>query len=94
MKKFIKYAGIIDIQDVFKMSEEEGGEKPQEIPGLIKPVKEGQEMELTIENESRRGEGVAKINNFVIFVKGAKTGEKIKVKITKVGRTHAEAEKI
>lgn len=61
---------------------------------IPKPVKEGDEMEVTIENESRRGDGVARVNGFVVFIKDGKKGETVKIKIVSVGRTHAMAEKL
>jgi 23S rRNA (uridine2552-2'-O)-methyltransferase len=51
---------------------------------LQKPVKVGDEVEVTIEAVASKGDGIAKINGFVIFVKGAKQGDKLKVKITEV----------
>ncbi|MDD5023008.1 MAG: TRAM domain-containing protein [Candidatus ainarchaeum sp.] len=62
-----------------------------EIP---KPIKEGEILEVTIDNVSRKGDGVAKVNGFVVFVKDGKTGEKVKVKVITVGRTYAIAEKV
>ena len=50
------------------------------------PVKVGDEMEVTIEGVGEKGDGIARINRFVIFVPGTKQGEKVKVKITKVVR--------
>jgi predicted RNA-binding protein with TRAM domain len=42
---------------------------------------------------SHRGDaGVAKIQGFVIFVSGAKPGDHVKFKITRVGRRFATAE--
>ncbi|MBN2478105.1 TRAM domain-containing protein [Candidatus Micrarchaeota archaeon] len=61
---------------------------------IPKPVKEGDEVEVTITNESQRGDGVAKVDGFIVFVKDGKKGETIRIKITSVGRTHATAEKI
>lgn len=71
------------------MSEEE--KKSFEIP---KPVKEGDEFEVTIENVSRKGDGVARVNGFIVFVKDGKKGETAKVKIVNLGRTYATAEKL
>ena len=56
------------------------------------PVELGQEYEGEIEDVSRRGDGIAKIEGFVIFVANAKKGEHVKFKITKVGRRFAVAE--
>ncbi|MEM0243005.1 MAG: TRAM domain-containing protein [Candidatus Aenigmatarchaeota archaeon] len=54
-----------------------------------KPVKEGQIIDLEIKEISRRGDGIARVDNFVIFVKGAQTGEKVKTKIVKVMNSFA-----
>ena len=56
------------------------------------PVELGQEYEAEIEDISRRGDGIAKIEGFVIFVANAKKGEHVKFKITKIGRRFAVAE--
>jgi predicted RNA-binding protein with TRAM domain len=75
---------------------EEGGENPEgfkrERGGfgvkssyfLPKPVKVGDEVEVKIEAMARRGDGIAKKDGFVIFVKGAKEGDTVKVRITDV----------
>jgi predicted RNA-binding protein with TRAM domain len=59
---------------------------------LKAPVELGQEYEGEIEDISRRGDGIAKIEGFVIFVANAKKGEHVKFKITQVGRRFAVAE--
>ena len=56
------------------------------------PVEVGKEYEAEIEDISRRGDGIAKIEGFVIFVANAKKGEHVKFKITKIGRRFATAE--
>ena len=59
--------------------EEEGTEKKRfEIP---KPVSEGDVVEVTIEAQGGQGDGIAKVDGFVVFVKGAAKGESCKVKI-------------
>ncbi|MFH1470502.1 MAG: TRAM domain-containing protein [Candidatus Micrarchaeota archaeon] len=59
---------------------------------IQKPVKVGDELDVTIEAVASKGDGIAKKDGFVIFVPGAKSGETIKVRITNVKRTCAEAE--
>ena len=59
---------------------------------LNKPVEEGKEYEVDIKEISRRGDGVARIEGFVIFVPQAKPGDHLKVKITQVGPRFATAE--
>ena len=50
-----------------------------------KPVAEGKEYTVEIKELSRRGEGIGRIEGFVIFVPSTKAGDVVKVKITKVG---------
>ncbi len=50
------------------------------------PVKVGEEVEVKIEAVGEKGDGIAKIKGFVIFVPNAKEGETVKVRITKVLR--------
>ncbi len=56
------------------------------------PVEEGKEYEANITEMSRRGDGIAKIQGFIVFVSGAKTGDNVKFRVTRVGRRFAEAE--
>src|ERR1700730_11528563 len=48
-----------------------------------KPVEVGKEYDVTISDTSRRGEGIAKIDGFVIFVAGAKQGQSARIKVTR-----------
>ena len=54
-------------------------------------IKRGTELELDIESLAYGGMGVAKVDNFVIFVKGAIPGEKIIARIYKKRKGFAEA---
>ena len=60
----------------------------------IAPVKVGEEYTVKIINVGKRGDGVAKIEGFVVFIPKARKGEEVKVKITKVLRNFAFAEKV
>lgn len=51
---------------------------------LPKPVKVGDEVDVKIENVASKGDGIARKDGFVIFVKGAKEGDQVKVRITDV----------
>lgn len=51
---------------------------------MVPPVKEGEEVEVTIEAVGEKGDGIAKVRNFVIFVPNTKQGDRVKVRITKV----------
>jgi predicted RNA-binding protein with TRAM domain len=57
-----------------------------------KPVQQGDEVEVTIESTGAKGDGVAKIDNFVVIVPGAKEGDRVKVRITRVLRKMAFGE--
>ena len=70
------------------------GEMPYKRFETPKPVSVGDEVDVTIESVGGQGDGIAKVSGFVIFVKGAKKDERLRVKITDVKRTYAVAEKI
>ncbi len=53
------------------------------------PVELDKEYEAEIEDISRRGDGIARIEGFVIFVPDTKKGEHVKFKITRVGSRFA-----
>jgi len=59
---------------------------------LKKPVELDKEYEAEIEDISRRGDGIAKIEGFIIFVPNAKQGERVKFKVTRVGNRFAIGE--
>ncbi len=69
-----------------------GGYGGQRNFGGPKPVETGKEYDVQITEISRQGDGIARVQGFVIFVKGAKVGQKPKVKITNVGARFATAE--
>ena len=48
------------------------------------PVKVGEVLEVNIDAVGGKGDGIARIKGFVIFVPGVKQGEAVKIKITKV----------
>jgi predicted RNA-binding protein with TRAM domain len=62
-------------------------------PGT-KPVEMGKEYDVEISEISQRGDGIARIQGFVIFVAGAKAGQKMKVRITSIADRFAKAEAV
>ena len=58
------------------------------------PVKVGDEFDVKIEAVGEKGDGIAKKQNFVIFVPGVKEGDMIRVRVTKVLRKVGFGEKI
>ena len=66
-------------------------DKRQSLP---KPVNEGDEYDVTIETLGTRGDGIAKIQGLVIFIKNVKPKDQVKIKITCVRSNFATAEVI
>lgn len=59
-----------------------------------KPVSPGDVIEVRIESVNGHGDGIGRVDDFTIFVKGARKGERCKARIIEVKRTYATAEKI
>jgi predicted RNA-binding protein with TRAM domain len=60
--------------------------------GGPKPVQTGKEYDVQITEISRQGDGIARIQGFVIFVKGGKPGQQAKIRVTRVGDRFANAD--
>ena len=56
------------------------------------PVKVGDQREVTIESVGEKGDGVAKIEGYTVFVPNTRKGDQVKVKITKALPKFAFAE--
>ena len=56
------------------------------------PIQVGDEIDVTIEAVGEKGDGLAKINGFVLFIPGVKEGQHVKVRVTKVLRKVGFAE--
>lgn len=72
-------------------------EKRNEFRFTPKPVKLGDVTSLPIENITEKGDGVAKVDGYVIFIKGAvpeDVNKTIQFKILEIHRKFAVAEKI
>lgn len=48
------------------------------------PVQEGEVREVTIESLGDKGDGVAKVQGFVIIVPNTQRGERVRIRITAV----------
>lgn len=57
-----------------------------------KPVETGKEYDVQITEISRKGDGIARIQGFVIFVKNGKVGQNAKIRVVQVGNRFATAE--
>src|ERR671938_436730 len=58
---------------------------------MAAPVQRDQEIELTVESLAYGGNGVARLNGFVVFVRRGLPGDTVRARVTKVQRRHAEA---
>jgi predicted RNA-binding protein with TRAM domain len=58
------------------------------------PIEEGKEYEVKIEDVGKEGDGITRIEGFVVFVPETEVGDEIKVRITSVRKRFAFAEKI
>ena len=56
------------------------------------PISVGEEYIVTIEEMGKEGSGVARLRGVSIFVNNTNPGDKVMVRITKLGRSHAAAE--
>ncbi|HUI86825.1 MAG TPA: TRAM domain-containing protein [Nitrososphaerales archaeon] len=80
--------------------EETGGEEPagsglKRFPRSYfepKPVKIGDEIDVEISEVSRKGDGVARVQGYVIFIPNAKQGEKKRIKVSQVRPNYAMGE--
>ena len=50
----------------------------------VAPVKAGDELTVTIEGVGEKGDGIAKVKGFVLFVPNAKQGDHVIVKVNRV----------
>jgi 23S rRNA (uracil1939-C5)-methyltransferase len=58
---------------------------------MAAPVTKGQELELDVESLAYGGNGVARLDGFVVFVRRGLPGDRVRARVTKVKRSHAEA---
>ena len=58
---------------------------------MAAPVSKDQELELAIDSLAYGGNGVARLNGFVVFVRRGLPGDRVRARVTKVKRSFAEA---
>src|SRR6059058_4486559 len=58
---------------------------------MAAPVTKDQELELDVESLAYGGNGVARVDGFVVFVRRGLPGDRVRARVTKVKRSHAEA---
>lgn len=69
-----------------------GGIKLYRGESSVAPVSAGATYDVKIESVGRDGDGIARIEGFVIFVPGTKIGDQVKIKISKVMQRFAIGE--
>lgn len=60
--------------------------------GMQKPVALGDELDVYIEAIAAKGDGIAKVEGFVVFVRGAELNKKVRVRIAKMFEKFAVGE--
>ncbi|MGF7117024.1 TRAM domain-containing protein [Methanobacterium oryzae] len=60
--------------------------------GNSSPINVGDEYDVKIEDVGRDGDGIARIEGFVVFVSGAKLGDEVKIKINSTRRNFGFAD--
>ena len=58
------------------------------------PVEVGEEYDVEIEDVAKKGDGIARVEGFVIFVPETKVGDQVKISIDRVMRRFAIGRKI
>ena len=58
---------------------------------MAAPVAKDQELELRVDSLAFGGNGVARLDGFVVFVRRGLPGDTVRARVTKVKRSHAEA---
>jgi predicted RNA-binding protein with TRAM domain len=58
------------------------------------PVTVGAEYETKIEDTAREGDGIARVEGFVIFVPGTQVGDEVKIQVDRVMRRFAIGHKV
>ena len=58
---------------------------------LPKPVEVGKTYDVDINEITGKGDGIARVQGFIVFIENGKIGNKIKVKVTEVADRFAKA---
>ncbi len=58
---------------------------------MAAPVKKGQDVDVRVDSLAYGGNGVARVDGFVVFVRGGLPGDRVRARVTKTKRGFAEA---
>ena len=50
----------------------------------VAPVKVGAEVDVRIEGVGEKGDGIAKVQGFVLFIPGVRAGDEVRIRVTRV----------
>jgi predicted RNA-binding protein with TRAM domain len=50
----------------------------------VAPVKVGAELDVRIEGVGEKGDGIAKVQGFVLFIPGVRAGDEVRIRVTRV----------
>ncbi len=69
-------------------------DRPIYYEGTVKPspITEGEEYDVKIDDIGREGDGICNVKGFKVYVSGAKTGQKTRIRISSVRGTFATAQ--
>lgn len=84
-----------EVEETEETQEEESFEEEEddsEDQDFDKPVSEGEVVEVEIDDLGSKGDGIARVEGFVVFVPGGEVGETYDVEVTSVGNKFAFAE--
>jgi len=54
--------------------------------GINAPLNVGDTYDVSVEDVGREGDGIARVEGFVVFVPNTKKGDNVKIRISKVSR--------
>ncbi len=57
-------------------------------------VEEGKELEVNIDSISKKGDGVAHVGKYILYISGVKVGQRVKIRITRISGQVAFTQKI
>lgn len=84
--------GDLEDDEEFDANDQFDDDDSGEDEDFDKPVAEGDVVEVEVEDLGSKGDGIARVEGFVVFVPGAEVGESYDVEVTSVGRKFAFAE--
>jgi len=70
----------------------EGSSDGRSAPAV--PIAVGKEYDVKIEDIAREGDGIARVEGFIIFVADTKVGDTVKIQVDKVMRRFAIGHKV